>query len=279
MDKIKKVVAIHDMSCYGRSSLTTIIPILSVMGVQVCPLPTAVLSTHTGGLGIPTVVDLSDFIEKSKEHWNSLNLKFDCIYTGYLADATQASFVKTVIEELAKENALIVIDPVMADNGKLYASMGQDMVEAMKELIKGADVITPNITEAALLLGENYDDRFNYELINQWAVKLADFNIKNVVITSVPSISGENYIDTICYNKESEKLSRITIEKVGVSCHGTGDAFASILTGAALKGIDLETAINKANNFITSGITIDKEINGGINTEISLEKVLKLLIE
>lgn len=279
MEKIKKVVAIHDMSCYGRSSLTTIIPILSVMGVQVCPLPTAALSTHTGGLGIPEVVDLSDFISKSKEHWKSLDLKFDCIYTGYLANSAQTHFVKEVINEISEEKALIVVDPVMADNGKLYSSMGQDMVEAMQELIKNADIITPNITEAALLLGKDYEDRFNHELVNTWAIELSNFGIDNVIITSVPSLEGEGYIDTITYDRNTQELSRITVEKVGVQCHGTGDAFASIVTGSALNNIDTKSAIEKANEFITKGINIDREIKGGINTEISLEKVLNLLIK
>lgn len=279
MYPIKKVIAIHDISCYGRASLTTIIPTLSIMGVQVCPLPTAILSTHTGGYGKPEQVDLSNFIDNAKNHWKELNLEFDCIYTGYLSNASQVKLIKDIIKDFKSRNKLVVIDPVMADEGKLYSNIGVDMVEALRDLILEADIITPNITEAAFLLGKDYNDIFDFEEVDIWAIKLADLGIDNVVITSVPSKKGSNYIDTISYDRKTERLIRISVEKVDKYYPGTGDFFASILIGEILSGVNIQEAAKKASEFIGLSIAESAKYDYNSKEGILLEKVLPKLLK
>ena len=157
MEKIiKKVAAIHDLSGFGRSSLTNIIPILSTMGIQVCPLPTAILSTHTGGFTDFSFIDLTDNMEKMMDHWSKLDLEFDCIYSGFLGSHKQIDIVSRFIDRFGHKNNLVVIDPVLGDSGELYSTMGCEMVEEMKKLITKADIITPNFTEVCLLLDKEY---------------------------------------------------------------------------------------------------------------------------
>ena len=145
---IPRVAAVHDISCVGRCSLTTIIPVLSCMGIQVCPLPTAILSTHLGGFKDVAFVDCTEHIDKFSKHWQSENIKFNCIYSGFLASEDQIGVVEKFIEDFAYSHPLVLIDPVMGDEGKLYSVYNEKMQEAMKGLIAKADVITPNYTEA-----------------------------------------------------------------------------------------------------------------------------------
>ena len=149
---IKKVAAIHDLSGFGRASLCSIIPTLSTMGVQVCPVPTAILSTHSGGFANYTFHDLTDTMEAYINHWKELELHFDCIYPGFLGSPQQIHIVSKIIEQFRQPDTLVVIDPVMGDNGCLYSSIAADMVPQMRQLISQADIIVPNITEAAFLL-------------------------------------------------------------------------------------------------------------------------------
>lgn len=277
MSEIKKVMAIHDMSCYGRASLTTIIPIISVMGVQVCPLPTAILSTHTGGYGKPAIVDLEDFMRSTSKHWKSLGITFDCIYTGYLPTANQVDEVLLIIKDFENNKPLIVIDPVMADKGELYSGMGKEIIIAMRKLIKNADIITPNITEAAFLLNENYEERYNYNLVEGWARKLSLLGPKNIIITSAPSILGEEYIDNIIFSVKDEKVRRISIKKIDKYFPGTGDAFASVIVGKMLKGESLFEACSFASEFIKKSIEVSCEAQTESKEGILLEKVLNLL--
>lgn len=278
MLNLKKVMAIHDMSCYGRASLTTIIPILSVMGMQVCPLPTGVLSTHTGGYGKVASVDLSGFIDEAILHWENLNLKFDCIYTGYLANVEQASIIKAAIQRF--DSNLVVIDPVMGDHGKLYSSIGQDMILAMRELIKYADVITPNVTEAAFLLDKNYDDIFDFDIVDSWAIGLSDLGADNVVITSAPSRKGKEFIDTISYSKKDDKLTRISVKKIDKHYPGTGDIFASVLVGNILREKTISDAAQIGSQFIRKAIfessKFDYESREGVLLEPILGELLKI---
>ena len=155
---IPRVAAVHDISCVGRCSLTTIIPVLSCMGIQVCPLPTAILSTHLGGFKDVAFVDCTEHIDKFSKHWQSENIKFNCIYSGFLASEDQIGVVEKFIEDFAYSHPLVLIDPVMGDEGKLYSVYNEKMQEAMKGLIAKADVITPNYTEACFLLGKQYQD-------------------------------------------------------------------------------------------------------------------------
>ena len=153
---VKRVAAIHDLSGFGRASLTAIIPILSSMGVQVCPLPTAILSNHTGGFDTFSFVDFTDHMQDYIDHWKELNIDFDCIYSGFLGSERQIEIVSGFIDDFGTKDNMVVIDPVLGDNGNLYSTMDQGLVEGMKHLVTKADIITPNFTEVSLLLGEEY---------------------------------------------------------------------------------------------------------------------------
>lgn len=278
MKPMNKIAAIHDISCYGRAALATIIPILSSMGNQVCPLPTAVLSTHTDGFGKPAIRDLSDFIYETKDHWKRLNLNFQCIYSGYLADPNQVKFVEKFIEEFKEDDTLVVIDPVMADNGKLYDGMSEKMIEEMRTLIKSADIITPNITEASFLLGKEYKENLNENEIKEYLVGLGNLGPKISIITSVASLRGNEYIDTVLYDREEKMFYTYSHERINAFYCGTGDAFASLLIGWILRGEGTEKALEKSCNFIAEAIEYSEKFDYPPNEGILLESLLYKLI-
>ncbi len=278
MKPMNKIAAIHDISCYGRAALATIIPILSSMGNQVCPLPTAVLSTHTDGFGKPAIRDLSDFIYETKDHWKRLNLNFQCIYSGYLADPNQVKFVEKFIEEFKEDDTLVVIDPVMADNGKLYDGMSEKMIEEMRTLIKSADIITPNITEASFLLGKEYKENLNDNEIKEYLVGLGNLGPKISIITSVASSRGNEYIDTVLYDREEKMFYTYSHERINAFYCGTGDAFASLLIGWILRGEGTEKALEKSCNFIAEAIEYSEKFDYPPNEGILLESLLYKLI-
>lgn len=278
MRPMKKVAAIHDISCYGRAALATIIPILSAMGNQVCPLPTAVLSTHTDGFGKPAIRGLSDFIYDTKNHWKRLKLDFQCIYSGYLANPSQVEFVEDFIKDFKEEETLVVIDPVMGDNGKLYNGMDEKMIEEMRGLIKNADIITPNITEATFLLGKKYKENLNKEEIKDYLIGLSKLGPKVSIITSVPSIKGGDYIDTVLYDREENMFYTYSHKKIDAFYCGTGDAFASILIGWILRGESIEGALGKACNFISEAIEYSEQFDYPPNEGIALESLLYKLV-
>ncbi|WP_255993805.1 pyridoxamine kinase [Clostridium perfringens] len=278
MKPMNKIAAIHDISCYGRAALATIIPVLSSMGNQVCPLPTAVLSTHTDGFGKPAIRDLSDFIYETKDHWKRLNLNFQCIYSGYLADPNQVKFVEKFIEEFKEKDTLVVIDPVMADNGKLYDGMSEKMIEEMRTLIKSADIITPNITEASFLLGKEYKEDLNEEEIKEYLVGLGDLGPKISIITSVSSSRGNEYIDTVLYDREEKMFYTYSHKRINAFYCGTGDTFASLLIGWILRGESTEKALEKSCNFIAEAIEYSEKFDYPPNEGILLESLLYKLI-
>ena len=246
----KKVAAIHDISGIGRCSLTVIIPVLSAMGVQVCPVPTAVLSAHTG-YGEFVMRDLTDYIAPALEHYKKLGTEFDCIYSGFLASSEQIDHCLEFFGSFP--NALKVVDPVMGDNGKSYATYTPKMCGRMSELVAVADIITPNLTEAAILLGEKYPDApLNTSQAKSWLVRLSELGPKIVVITSVPIASGG--IATIGYDKNSNSFWKIINDYVPISYSGSGDMFASILIGGILKGDSLPIAMNRATSFTQMAI-------------------------
>jgi len=175
----KKVVAIHDLSGFGRCSLTVIIPILSAMGIQVCPVPTAILSTHTGGFDNMVFKDLTDYISLCYQHYKSLNLEFDAIYSGFLASSAQIDccfeFFRGSEGDAGFSNALKIVDPVMGDNGKPYKTYTKELCSRMNELVSIADIITPNLTEAAILLDEDYSPNLNQETAQEWLKRLCEY--------------------------------------------------------------------------------------------------------
>lgn len=265
----RQIAAIHDLSGYGRASLTVVIPILSAMGIQVCPLPTAVLSSHSEYKNYHSI-DLTTHMQPIINHWKELKLEFDAIYSGYLASAEQIIIVKNFIKDFKKDKQLVIIDPVMGDNGTLYPGISEDLVKEMKLLIKEADIITPNITEAALLSGINISNDSSIQEIKSCAKKLADLGAKNIIITSTPS-SKKNETSVLTYEKETDTYNIISNEYIDASFPGTGDAFTSVVTGSLLNGDNIELAINNATEFIINGIkaTIKRDYDplNGINQE------------
>ncbi|MGN0594023.1 MAG: pyridoxamine kinase [Hominimerdicola sp.] len=245
MISCKKVAAIQDISGLGRCSLTVIIPVLSAMGVQVCPVPTAVFSAHTG-YGEFVMRDLTDFMQPALEHYKKLGTKFDCVYSGFLASSEQIDHCLEFFS--AFPDALKVVDPVMGDGGKAYATYTKELCSRMSELVAVADIITPNLTEAAILLGEEYPTApMRISEAKSWLVRLSEQGAKIVVITSCPLADGG--MATIGYDKENNSFWKIKNDYVPAQYSGTGDMFASVLIGGILKGDSLPIAMNRATSF------------------------------
>lgn len=274
---IPRVAAIHDLSGFGRCSLTVIIPILSAMGIQVCPLPTAVLSTHTGGFENYEFIDLTDHMHGFIEHWKHLNLKFNCIYSGFLGSPRQIAIVADFIEAFRDHNQLIIVDPVLGDDGKTYDTFGDEMIKKMGELICFADVITPNITEAAFLLNEPYPQSIEESEFKSWLCRLADKGPKTVIITSIPTGDRNNKTAVIAYNKESKMFWKVACDYIPTSYPGTGDIFTSVLTGSLLQGDSLPIAIDRAVQFVTMAIRATFGYQSPPQEGVIIEKILQNL--
>ncbi|MBR4555830.1 MAG: pyridoxamine kinase [Ruminococcus sp.] len=269
----KKVAAIHDISGVGRCSLTVIIPVLSAMGIQVCPVPTAVLSAHTG-YGEFVMKDLTDYIPAALAHYKKLGLGFDCIYTGFLASSEQIDHCLEFFEGFPE--ALKVVDPVMGDNGISYQTYTRELCERMSELAAVADIITPNLTEAAILLGERFPEKdADAEMMRDWLVRLSEKGPRMVVITSVRM--GQGSICTVGYDRETGRFWKTGGEYVPISYSGSGDMFASLLTGSILEGDSLPVAMDRACSFtqstIRSTFSLGTEWTDGIMFEPELYRV------
>ncbi|MFP4289759.1 MAG: pyridoxamine kinase [Bacteroidales bacterium] len=276
LSPVKKLAAIHDLSGIGRVSLTSVIPILSSMGVQVCPLPTAVLSSHTQYPDFYKV-DLTPHLKPMIEHWKRLELSFDAIYSGYLASASQTSVVEYVINTFSQPNMLVVVDPVMGDNGKRYTSLSTELVTQMQKLIAKANVITPNLTEAALLLDENYDPGITLKRVKNWLKRLSEMGPSVVIITSVPETPDKKITSVVAYDKNTERFWKVSCNYFPANYPGTGDSFTSVLTGAILQGDSLPIALDRAVQFISQGIRATFGHNYNTREGIMLERILRSL--
>lgn len=277
---VKKVAAIHDLSGFGRSSLTSIIPILSSMKVQVCPVPTAVLSSHTGGFEGYSFLDLTDYMEQHIAHWKSLNLEFDCIYSGFLGSPKQMKIVADFIDFFGHKNNLIVVDPVLGDDGKLYGTMNNEMVEEMKKLIGKADIITPNFTEVTFLLNKPYKKEISETEIKEWLIELANMGPKIVIATSVPdenSHKADRKTNVIAYDKENDVFWKVSCKYIPASYPGTGDAYTSVVIGSLLQGDSLPIAIERGVQFITQCILASYGFKYPNREGVLLERMLDVL--
>ncbi|MCI8554263.1 MAG: pyridoxamine kinase [Clostridiales bacterium] len=280
--RIRRVAAIHDLSGFGRASLTAIIPTLSSMGVQVCPLPTAILSNHTGGFEHYSFVDLTDTMEDYIDHWKRLGLTFDCLYSGFLGSERQIEIVGRFIDHFGTADNLTVVDPVMGDNGRLYSTMGPAMVGEMRRLIGKADMITPNFTEAALLLGESYRDRISDEEIRDWLRRLSAMGPSTVVITSVPGVrlpGQETGMDThvIAYDRRGDVFWKTGCRYIPAAYPGTGDTFTSVVIGGLLQGDSLPVAIDRGVQFISQCIRASYGFDYPKREGVLLERELDIL--
>lgn len=274
----KKTAVINDLSGFGKCSLTAAIAILSVMGIQPCPLPTAILTNQTGYKN-HYCYDYSKHMHFYTEMWLKNNAHFDGIYSGYIAGESQADFIKKFIEVFRKSDTKVIVDPVMGDNGKLYSAYNKNTCDKMKELAKTADIITPNLTELCILAGEDFnsvmkksDSDFFFEYIEEVAMKAIFHNNMKIAVTGIKK-------DGFIYNGVFEKASSdfFKSREYGSSFSGTGDIFSSIICGSVLNNIDLSKAVKNATKFIEDVIkeTIKEpyEKNHGIDFEKYLYKL------
>ncbi|WP_099204309.1 pyridoxamine kinase [Scatolibacter rhodanostii] len=278
--KQKRVAAIHDISCFGKCSLTVALPIISAAGIEVSAVPTAVLSTHTGGFEGYTYRDLTDDILPIANHWQSLDIHFDSIYTGFLGSFEQINIVSEVFDKFKTKDNLIVVDPVMADNGVLYSLFSEKFPSAMKKLCEKADVIVPNITEACLLLEEPYNaGPYTKEYIEALLRRLAALGPQKVILTGV--YFDELQLGAASYDAELDKFDYAFSDRVAGYFHGTGDVFGSALVGAILNGHELADSIRIAVDYTAQSIRRTKEagtdIRFGVNFEAGLPDYIKQL--
>ena len=272
-NKVKKVVAVHDLSGVGRVSLTVVIPILSSMGFQVCPLPTAVLSSHTQYPNF-SFLDLTDEMPKIISEWKKLGVQFDAFYTGYLGSPLQIQIVTDFIDDFRQSESLVVVDPVLGDNGKLYANFHDSMIKEMRQLVTKADVITPNLTELFYLLDLPYKEQNTDEELKSYLRQLSDKGPEVVIITSVPVLNDIHKTSVYAYNRTGNRFWKVTCPYLPAHYPGTGDTFTSVITGALLQGDSLPIALDRATQFILQGISATFGYEYDNREGILLEKVL-----
>ncbi len=276
---MKRIVTIQDISCVGKCSLTVALPVISACGVEASVIPTAVLSTHTAFNNF-SFCDLTDEIEPVIEIWKKEKISFDAIYTGYLGSFRQIELMEKLFDDFRTEENIIFIDPVMGDHGKLYPGFSQEFADRMARLCSKADVIVPNLTEAAFMLREEYKENgYTEEYVRDILKKLAALGCKNAVLTGVSFEDGK--VGVMAYNKENDRFSAYYTEKINASFHGTGDVFSSACVGALMRGLSLEGALKTAANYTVESIKAsmrDKDNNWyGVNFEEAIPYLLKEL--
>jgi len=256
--KQKRMAVINDITGFGRCSIAVALPIISAMKIQCCPLPTAILSAHTG---FPKFFldDYTIHMPAYMHNWEELGIEFDGICTGFLGSAKQIDIVINFLEKFTSNHTTIIVDPVMGDYGKLYSSYTQEMCDEMKRLLKYAHVLTPNLTEACKLLDISYPiDALTAPELEHIAQKLCDYGPGKVVITG---LSDGNSIKNFVY-EQGKPYRIISVSKIGEDRSGTGDVFVAIVAANLVKGVDFAEAVEKAANFIskTIGYTVKQNI-------------------
>ena len=241
-----RIAAIHDLSCFGRCSLTIALPVLSAMGCQCCPLPTALLSAHTGFPG-NTFLDLTAEMGRIADHWTAMDLQFGAIYSGFLGSADQVDTVARFFSTFKKSSTAVIVDPVMGDHGTAYRTCTPELCRGMRVLAENSDVITPNLTEAALLLDRPYEEIRQadaYEVVR----RLSLGGRRSVVLTGYSSEPGQT--GTLCFDRDSGESKAVQTPREPQDFSGTGDLFASVLAGGVAKGVPLFQAAQAAADFV-----------------------------
>lgn len=273
----KRVLTIQDISCVGQCSLTVALPIISACGVETCVLPSAVLSTHTGGFKGFTFRDLTEDMPSIEKHWIAEKIQFDGIYTGYLGSAKQIDYVKSIFKSCLTENGLKIVDPAMADNGKLYVGFDLAFVEKMKELCKEADMVLPNLTEACFLLGETYPETYDEAFIDSVLEKLSDLcNGATVILTGIGYEADKTGV--VVYEKNVKKYYEH--KKISKGCHGTGDIYASAFVGSLMQGKDAYESAKISADYTVACIEATQDDPAhwyGARFETSLPKLIEAL--
>ena len=273
---VPRLAAIHDLSCFGRAALTVVIPILATMGIQVCPLPTAVLSTHGAFPGYQ-FLDLTQDLQRFIDHWKTLDIQFDAIYSGFLGSSRQIALMSDFIHTFSREDQLVVIDPVLGDDGKLYGVTDHKMVDMMRHYIHFADLITTNLTEAAILLHKPYKLDMSTAELKDWILRLADQGPEMIIITSVPVHQPKNHTAVIAYERNNGRFWKICCQYIPANFPGTGDAFTSVVIGSLLQGDSLPVALDRAVQFISTAIHATFGHNSPEKEGLLLERVLQNL--
>ena len=268
---MKRIVTIQDISCVGKCSLTVALPIISAMGIETAVIPTAVLSTHTAFKNF-TYRDLTGDLPKIAKHWKQEKFDFDGIYTGYLGSIEQIDMLKEFFKQFKTPDNFIFIDPVMADNGKLYAGFDANFVKEMKKLCKTADIIVPNLTEASYMLEKEYKEIYSEQEIKDILIELSNLGPKYVVLTGVSF--KDNKLGVMSYNKETNEFFTYFKEKIPAKYHGTGDIFASTLVGAITNNNTLEEGLKIAVDYVWETINDTYKTNKkdayGVNFETKI---------
>ena len=272
----KRILTIQDISCVGQCSLTVALPIISACGIETSVLPSAVLSTHTAGFTGFTFRDLTEDMPDICAHWKKEGITFDGIYTGYLGSAKQIEYVKDIIKKTAADGCLAVIDPAMADNGKLYPGFDAAFVEEMKKLCADADYLLPNITEASFLTDMDFRTSYDEAYINELIEKLCDLGAKNIILTGVSYKEG--YTGVVVHENGTSQYYEH--EQIAGGIHGTGDIYASAFIGAKLRGKTAFEAAKIASNYVCECIMESKndpDHTYGARFEPVLGKLIQML--
>ena len=273
---MKRIVTIQDISCVGKCSLTVALPIISAMGVETAIIPTAVLSTHTMFSNF-TFKDLADQIQPIENHWKQENITFDAVYTGYLGSFEQIDLMKEFFEQFKTEENILFVDPAMADNGKLYPAFDEAFAKHMSTLCAKADIIVPNITEAAFMTGVEYRSEYDEAYVKEMLQKLSALGAKISVLTGVSFEDGKTGV--MGYDKENNEYYYYSHEKLSQSYHGTGDIFSSTCVGAMMNGMDWKDAVQVAADYTKECIRLTMEDPAkpwyGVNFEQAIPYLIK----
>ena len=253
---MKRVLTIQDISCLGKCSLTIALPVISALGSETVILPTAVLSTHTMFRNF-TCKDLSDQIRPIADHWKSEGVAFDAIYTGYLGTAEQVDQIKELFRNFRGEDTIIIVDPVMADNGKLYPAFDMDYVKKNAELCAEADIIVPNITEASLMTGMEYREEYDESYVKELLARLNELGAGISVLTGVSLEKGKTGV--MGYERETGEYYIYQNRRIDAAYHGTGDLFSSTCVGEILKGRNWRDAMRIAADYTAHTIEVTLE--------------------
>lgn len=273
--KMKRIVTIQDISCVGKCSLTVALPVISATGVEAAIIPTAVLSTHTMFKDF-TCKDLDDQIIPICNHWKNQGITFDAFYTGYLASEEQIQKVIDVIADLKSENSLVIVDPAMADNGKLYPAFNENFPKEMAKLCATADIVIPNITEACLMTDTEYKEIYTQEFAQDVIKKLADMGAEKVILTG--ATFGDKY-GVMIYDSTTKEFSTYYHKKHNNSYHGTGDIFSSAFTGSFVRGNSLMKSIEIAADYTAECIRLTAENKKANWYGVEFERAIPYLIK
>lgn len=272
--RVPRCAAVHDLSGIGRCSLSAILPAMSVMGIQVCPVPTAILSAHTGGFGEVARRDLTEYLAEALRHYGTLGLPMECVYTGYLNSPEQVSLCRALFHQ--NPAAMKVVDPVMGDHGKLYRGFTPELVNGIGELAAEANVITPNRTEAALLLGEKPADApLGLAEARSLLARLSAKGPEVVVVTGVVLSTGE--YANLCFDKKRGAYWKSVSDYLPVHYPGTGDLFAAVLTAGLMRGDSPAMAMDRATRYVE--LTVKTTFGYGTDQRegVMLERTLEWL--